>query len=319
MSNESRIKYFPISAFSVILGLAGLTIAFQKAVEILNFPVDLNVYLLGITVSIFVVIFTMYLLKFIMYRDEVKKDFYNPVKLNFFPTFSVALLLVSIAFISSNMVVSKYLWILGTVVHTYFTYKIISIWSFHPKFEIKHFNPAWFIPVVGNMLIPVAGIMHFNPEISWFFYSIGFLFWIVLFSIFIYRIIFHHPLPDKLVPTLAILIAPPATAFTAYVKLTNHVDSFAKILYYFALFLITFLLAEYKMFSKIKFYLSWWAYSFPIASMTIASVLMYHVTKLIFYKYITIILLVMLVLLIIVLIPKTINGILKHELCIEED
>jgi len=46
---------------------------------------------------------------------------------------------------------------------------------------------------------------------------------------------------------------------------------------------------------------------------------MYHVTELVFYKYITIVLLVMLVLLIIVLIPKTINGILKHELCIDED
>ena len=75
----------------------------------------------------------------------------------------------------------------------------------------------------------------------------------------VHRIIFHHPLPEKLIPTLAILIAPPATAFTAYVKLTHNVDSFAKILYYFALFLTTFLLAEYKMFSKIKFYLSWWA------------------------------------------------------------
>jgi tellurite resistance protein len=261
----------------------------------------------------------MYILKTVKYFDEVKKDFNSPVKLNFFPTISVGLLLLSIAFFSTNLLLSKYLWIVGTMIHTIFTYKIVSIWVLHPKFDIKHFNPAWFIPVVGNMLIPVAGIAHINQEILWFFYSIGLLFWIILFSIFIYRIIFHHPLPEKLIPTLAILIAPPAIGFTAYVKLTHNVDSFAKLLYYFALFLTTFLLSEYKMFSKIKFYLSWWAYSFPLASMSISSALMYHMTGLYIFKIISIALITILSLIILILIPKTIVAIKKYEICLEEE
>ncbi len=317
--NSDRIKFFPISAFSVILGLAGVTIAFQKAVEILNFPIDLNKYFLSITTIAFILISFMYILKTVKYFDEVKKDFNSPVKLNFFPTISVGLLLLSIAFFSTNLLLSKYLWIVGTMIHTIFTYKIVSIWVLHPKFDIKHFNPAWFIPVVGNMLIPVAGIAHINQEILWFFYSIGLLFWIILFSIFIYRIIFHHPLPEKLIPTLAILIAPPAIGFTAYVKLTHNVDSFAKLLYYFALFLTTFLLSEYKMFSKIKFYLSWWAYSFPLASMSISSALMYHMTGLYIFKIISIALITILSLIILILIPKTIVAIKKYEICLEEE
>ena len=240
--NSERIKYFPISAFSIILGLTGLAIVFQKAEEIMGFPFKIDMIIISITIAIFASISFMYLVKVFKFPDEVIDDFENPVKLSFFPTISISILLLSIAFLNIDMVTSKVLWIIGTTVHTFFTYKVISIWMMHPKFEIKHINPAWFIPVVGNILIPVAGVQHYSPEISWFFYSVGIIFWIVLFTIFMYRIIFFHPLPEKLLPTLAILISPAAIGFIAYVKLIHQIDSFARILYYFALFLTTFII-----------------------------------------------------------------------------
>jgi len=188
----------------------------------------------------------------------------------------------------------------------------------HPKFEIKHINPAWFIPVVGNILIPVAGVQHYNPEISWFFYSVGLIFWIVLFTIFMNRIIFFHPLPEKLLPTLAILISPAAIGFMAYVKLTHQVDSFARILYYFALFLTTLILTQYKMLSKIKFYLSWWAYSFPMDALVIGTLLMYHETGSQFFKAASWIIFIVLNGIILLLFTKTVKAIKNKQICIDE-
>ncbi|MEA3423489.1 MAG: SLAC1 anion channel family protein, partial [Bacillota bacterium] len=316
--NSERIKFFPISAFSIILGLTGLAIVFQKAEEIMGFPYKIDTVIISITIALFAVISLIYLLKLIKYPHEVVGDFENPVKLSFFPAISISILLLSIAFLGIDMMTSKVLWIVGTIIHALFTYKVISIWMMHPKFEIKHINPAWFIPVVGNILIPVAGVQHYNPEISWFFYSIGLIFWIVLFTIFMYRIIFFHPLPEKLLPTLAILISPAAIGFIAYVKLTHQIDSFARILYYFALFLTTFIFTQYKMLSKIKFYLSWWAYSFPISAMAIATMLMYHMTEIAVFKYSAYGLIVLLAAVVIILIPKTINAVVKGEICLEE-
>ena len=143
-------------------------------------------------------------------------------------------------------------------------------------------NPSWLIPAVGNILVPVAGVSHVSPEISWFFYSIGLILWIVLLAIFFNRIIFHKPLPERLLPTLFILIAPPSVAFLSYVKLTGFINEFTRILYYFALFLVALLCSQLKMFWKIKFYLSWWAYSFPISAVTIASIVMFHETGIYF-------------------------------------
>ena len=319
MKREYRIKYFPISFFSVILGMAGFAIAFQKAETILKITLNLSQYILTVTVIFFVIVFLIYLIKMIKFHNEVKMEFNHPIKLSFFPTFSISLLLLSIAFLSVNPIISKYLWISGTIIHFILTIIIISILIQHNKFEIKQMNPSWLIPAVGNILVPVAGVSHFSSEISWFFFSIGFIFWIILLIIFFNRIIFHSPLSNKLLPTLFILIAPPAVGFISFVKLTSGINEFAKILYYFALFLVFLLFAQIKLFYKIKFYLSWWAYSFPIAAITIATILMFHETRVIVFKYISLTLFALLCLVISVLLIKTTIAIFRKEICIEEE
>lgn len=319
MKKECRIKHFPVSFFSMILGMAGFTITFQKAEQVLQMPIHLSWYILMMTILFFIIISVVYLTKMIRFKDDVKNEFNHPIKLSFFPTFSISLLLLSVAFLSVNMIISKYLWLTGTMIHFIFTIKIISIWIQHSKFEIKHMNPAWFIPAVGNILVPVAGVSHFSSEISWFFFSIGLFFWIALFIIFFNRIIFHNPLPNKLLPTLFILIAPPAVGFISLVKLTGEVSEFSKILYYFGLFIVFLLFAQINLFQKIKFYLSWWAYSFPIAAITIATILMFHETNIDIFKYLSWILFSVLNVVIILLLAKTTIAISKKEICVEEE
>ncbi len=313
-----RIKYFPVSFFSIIMGLSGFVIALQKAQSVLKLPISFSPTLLTITISIFLIFSFVYLLKIIFFSKEVIEEFNNPIKLSFFPTFSISLLLISIALLSVSPVISKYFWIIGTAVHLFITLKIISIWIQHSKFEIKHMNPAWFIPAVGNILVPVAGVTHFSPEISWFFFSIGFVFWVVLFIIFFNRSIFHQPLVEKLLPTYFILIAPPAVGFISYIKLTENLNDFARILYYFALFLTILMLFQLKMFRNLKYYLSWWAYSFPISAITIASILFFHLTGSSVFMNISYALLILLSLIIIILITKTIQAIYRREICVEE-
>ncbi len=319
IKKECRIKHFPVSFFSVILGMTGFAVAFQKAEQVLEISVHLSRYILALTLVFFVVISIVYLIKVFRFRNEVNDEFNHPIKLSFFPTFSVSLLLLSVAFVSVDSVVSKYFWISGTIIHFILTIKVISVWIQHTKFDIKHMNPAWFIPAVGNILVPIAGVNHFSSEVPWFFYSVGLLFWIILLVIFFNRIVFHSPLPDKLLPTLFILIAPPAVGFISFVKLTGEVNEFAKILYYFGLFLTCLLFAQLKMFSKIKYYLSWWAYSFPIAAITIASIVMFQETGIDMFRYISLFFFGILNLIISILLIKTGMAIFRKQICVEEE
>ena len=318
MTDRFRLKYFPITYFSMVLGLAGFTIAFQQTEQVLHLSGHLSYFIQLFSSLVLLMLLLTYIIKIAIYPEAVKAEFKHPVKLAFFPTISISLLLISATFLGQNMQLSRYLWIVGTVLHFLFTLKIISTWMHDSKFEIKHMNPAWFIPAVGNIIVPIAGIQHFSAEISWFFFSIGFLFWIILLVIFFNRIIFHHPIPQKLLPTLFILIAPPVIGFVSYTKLTGEVTDFGKILYYIGLFFTILLLSQIKMFSRINFYLSWWAYSFPMAAVAIASLLMYQHTQLVGFQIMAVFFLIVLTLLIILLLIRTTMAIFRKEICIEE-
>ena len=314
----NRLKNFPISFLAICLGLIGFTLAWQKAESILKLPFLVSNYLLYFSILIIVIIFTIYILKLIKYPKEVKKEFNHPIKLNFYPIIAILFLISSIIYLAINMNVSRYFWWIGVIIQFIFTIIIMSAWIRHNKFEIHHINPSWFIPVVGCIIIPIAGVQHFSAELSWFFFSIGFFWWLILTTIVINRIIFHHPIAEKLIPTFFILFAPPIIGFIALTKLLNGLNPFGNMLYYFGVFLFVLILFQYKMFSKIKFYLSWWAYSFPIDALVIGTLLMYHETGSQFFKIVSWIIFISLNFLILGLSIKTIKAIKNKQICIEE-
>lgn len=315
---SERLQNFPISFFAVVMGLAGTTIAWQRTEALLSLQTGIGTTLLWFTVVVFLIIFFLYLVKFFKYNEEIKKEFKNIIKLSFFPTVSISLLLLSIALMEKYPDISRLLWILGAIAHFFLSVAVISIWIRHPSLEINAISPAWFIPVVGNILVPLSGVVYAPADISWFFFSAGLIFWGALFTILLYRLIFHNPLPERLLPTLFILIAPPAVGFIAYVKLTGEIDSFARILYYFGLFVFVLMVPQLKMLSRIKYYLSWWAYTFPVAALTISTILMYHQNHLGFFKYLALIMLILLSCAVVILAVMTLNAIKNRRICIED-
>lgn len=314
----TRIGNFPISFFAIVMGFTGFVIATQKVEESLEITDLPSTVLLAIDLLIFLVLTAVYAIKLIGHRPDCAREFNDPVRISFFPAFSISLLLVSIAFLPLSTVTSFVFWIIGTVLHLVLTLIILSIWVQQPKFEIKHMSPVWFIPVVGNILVPIAGVVHAPHEISWFFFSVGVVFWLVLQTLFFYRIFFHHPLPEKLLPTFFILLAPPAVGFIAYVKLIGGLDSFANVLYFFAAFVFLFLLVQMGMLRRVHFFLSWWAYSFPIAALTIASVLMYNQTEKLFFHVLSLVVFAVLIVVICTLAVLTVRNVLRARICVEE-
>lgn len=277
---SDRIAHFPIAFFAMIMGSGGLTLAWQKAAHSLSgVPEVISQILLLLTLSLFGWILLNYGRKFSKARPQVLAEFNHPIKISFFPAFSIGLILVSIALLPISKGTSLVFLLIGAPLHLLFTLHVMSQWIHHQKFQVQHSTPAWFIPVVGNILIPISAVEHGFIELSWFFFSIGMIYWLVLKTLIFNRVIFHDPLPEKLLPTLFILIAPPAVGFLSYLKL-NHgeLDNFAHILYYAAMFLLLLLLSQFSHFKKIPFFLSWWAYSFPIAAATISTLTMYEIT-----------------------------------------
>jgi tellurite resistance protein len=174
---------------------------------------------------------------------------------------------------------ARALWLAGATLHLLLTLYVLTQWIFQPHFNIHHSTPAWFIPVVGNILLPIAAVPLGYAEAGWFFFSIGLVFWLVLKVLVFNRFIFHEPLPARLLPTMFILVAPPSVGFLAYLQLNGgELNDFARVLFFTGVFLVTLLLAQARRFTGIDFYLSWWAYSFPLAAFAIAAQVYYALT-----------------------------------------
>jgi len=318
MTQNSRLANFPISFFAMVMGLSGLTIAWEKAQHVYALNLPINLLLTTITTTTFVILIMVYGFKLLNYRDQVQKELRHPIKLNFFPTISISLILLSVIFLSLNTTVSQYLWVCGSSLHLMFTLYVVNSWIHHEHYEIHHLNPAWFIPAVGNVLVPIAGVPLGYLDVSWFFFSIGMIFWIILLTIIFYRVLFHNPIQDRLLPTMFILIAPPAVGFISYMKLAVEIDTFARLLYFISLFFTLLLFAQISRFIKLKFFLSWWAYSFPIAAITVASLRMFDITSNHIYSYIGLFLLTVLTFVVGLLLVRTLSAILRKDICIEE-
>ncbi len=314
----NRLKFFPIMMFAIIMGLAGLTIVFQKSNEILGFGgMFANILTILVTI-LFIIISVIYIIKMIRYMGAVKKEFAHPIRINFFPASAISFLLLSAVYHPINHDISYYSFIIGTVMQTFFTFYVISFWI-NQNLELQHSNPAWFIPIVGNVLVPVAGAGMIDTNILMYYFAIGMFFWVILTAILINRIIFHHQLAAKFMPTLFIFIAPPAIGFIAYVKMNGgDIDLFASFLYNLALFFTFLLFFMYKNFIGLKFFISWWAFTFPLTAVTIASMLAFKLTNIVLYKYFAYIFMLVASIVLLLVAITTIKNMLKGKVCIQE-
>jgi len=300
------------------MGTAGLALAWQKAHLVLGTPLIIGAALRGTVSALFVVLLIVYGLKALRYPQAVGMEMRHPVRINFFPTVSISLLLLAIAYLESAPEAAFWLWSAGALLHLGLTLAIFGSWLHHTHYDVKHANPAWFIPVVGNIIIPIAGIHLASPELSWFFFSIGLVFWIVLLTIVLYRLFFHEPLPVRLAPTLFILLAPPSVGFIAYLGLTGELDAFARILYYTALFLALLLASNAVRFLRLPFFISAWAYSFPLAALTLATLIMSARLPGPLFDAMATGLLALLSLVVAVLALRTVIAVQRREICIPE-
>ncbi|PSM52217.1 tellurite-resistance/dicarboxylate transporter (TDT) family protein [Campylobacter blaseri] len=308
----TNLENFPIMFFTVIMGFSGLTMSYEKLDNIFHISNVIFEILKYFTTILFFMISGFYLAKFIKYPKAVKEEFSHPIKINFFAAFSISVLLISNLWSKHALIYNTFFYT-GMVVQTFLTFYVISFWI-NNNLSINASNPSWFMPIVGNLVIVSAA--RESSHYLWYFFSIGMFFWIVLFTIIFYRIIFHDQLAQKFMPTLFITIAPPSIAFGDYEKLSSNFDNFSFVFLSLSIFFTALILFMYKNFIKLEFFLSWWAFTFPVAVACKAFLKAYEITGDTFFIVIGLLAFLALLILICIVTYETLKSLIKGEVSV---
>ncbi len=317
-SFASRLEHLPVSLFAVPLGLSGWALLLLKLGEGSPWLRGPGLAAAALGLAVFVAVLIAYGLKILRHPRRVSEEFRHPVRMSFFPVAAKVLLVQSIVLLPLQREVSFGLWLAGTLLQTVLLFSIVSFWVRHQGFQIHHLNPAWFMPVVGAILVPVAGVEHAPAALNWWFFSVGLVLWIVLFTVVLNRLIFHPPLPERLAPTLFILFAPPAIGFISWVKLVPEAGPFAQILFSFSLFLAVLVFLQVPQLRRLPFYLSWWAYSFPLAALGVALILQARLTGEPGYRWAAVLVALALTAVVFLLVGLTVGAMRRRTICVEE-
>lgn len=315
-----ELAHMPINLFASVMGFAGLALAWLAAGHAgVNGADTVGSALRVLTTLLFIGLLVAYSFKVAWYYPSVKQEFAHPVKLNFFAAIPISAILLAQLWLTSNDVIAQFLWALGAIGMLITTLATLNSWLHQERYQPGHVNPAWFIPVVGNMLIPIAGVPLGHVEVSWFFFSTGFVFWVIMMTIVVARLIFQAPLPSRLQPTLFILLAPPAVGFLALTALeAQTLSTLTRVLFYAGLFLGVLMGSNLIRFIRLPFFVSGWAYAFPMAALTLATLKMSALTNHQGLAMFAVALLATLSCLVLLLSYKTVKAAIKGELFVPE-
>lgn len=314
---RSSVQHLPVNLFGAVMGLSGLSLAWRGASKVFGTSPAIADVIGVVAVITFVALAIGYLAKWRLYPAAVKAEFNHPVAGNFFGTITIAILLLSSVVGVYSETLGQVVWTIGSVLTIALTYVIASR-LFRGKGDPTHVGPAWLIPGVATLDIAVAGgtmPMAWAPEVNLFAVSVGAVMALVFFVMIFSRLVHHDPLPAGMVPSLIILIAPFEVGFLAYVNVTQHVDMFAALLFYFGLFLFVVLAA--KVFRRsVPFAASWWAISFPMAALSNAALKYAHHADTGMLHIVAAVILALLTLAIAVLFVRTLHRLFTHRLLV---
>lgn len=256
------------------MSLTGLSVAWRMAHQQFGlFELPSQVFATLAVIS-FVTLAAAYLGKVIRAPDAAIAEFRHPVASSLFGTVTISLLLLPLVVAPISLLAARVLWIIGAVAMASLAAVIVDRWL-GGRFQPAQAAPAWMVPVIGLLDIPLA-----LPTLQWpelhavrmGALAVGLFFAIPLFTLILSRLVFGEPLPGNLRPSLLILLAPFSVGTSAYVVTSGRFDAFAEALTAIMVFLLPVLAVRLRdLRGCCPFRVSWWAAGFPLAASAIAT------------------------------------------------
>lgn len=271
---------FPIGCFGICLGLSSQAVlwralATSPATKFLHIPLFINLVLWLLAVAILFCVSFTYILKILFYFEAIKREYFHPVRVNFFFAPWVVCMFLALAAPPSLFPNKLQPAILCIFMLPYFLLelKIYGQWLSGGKRRLcKVANPSSHLSVVGNFVGAILAAKVGWVEPAKFLWAVGFAHYFVVFVTLYQRLPTSEALPRDLHPVYSMFIAAPSAASMAWQNIYGHFDEVSRTCYFIALFLYVSLVVRIKFFTGFRFSVAWWSYTFPMTTFAVATI-----------------------------------------------
>jgi tellurite resistance protein len=267
------LKYLYPGWYAVVMGLAGLALAWNRAAPLMgDVAAAASQALGGLAALVFVVLLAATVQRWRQHPEAWAEDQRHPVRHTFIAALPVAMILlatVAVATLGPSPLASA-LWWVGCVAQLGITVWVLRRWwagNGTGGLQWTGVTPALLIPIVGNVLVPLAGVPLGQMEWAAAQFGIGLMFWPLVMALLVVRIAVHGIWPERLRPTAFIVIAPPSVVGLAVLQL-GALPLLGWMCWGMALACLLWAGALAKQIAGMPFGLTHWAVSFPLAAFT---------------------------------------------------
>ncbi|XP_078446002.1 S-type anion channel SLAH2-like [Wolffia australiana] len=271
---------FPISSFGICMGMGSQailwkTLAASPATKFLRISSLVNILLWCTSLLLMIAISVTYALKAVFYLEAVRREFYHPVRMNFFfaPWIAVLFLFLGLPEVVHVDFHGGAAWYCLMAPILFLELKIYGQWMSGGQRRLSRVaNPSNHLAIVGNFVGALLGASLGLKEGPIFFFAVGLAHYAVLFVTLYQRLPTNETLPKELHPVFFLFVAAPSVASLAWARISGTFDYVSRIAYFIALFLYASLAVRVNFFRGFRFSMAWWAYTFPTTGAAIATI-----------------------------------------------
>ena len=260
----SAARRVPPNFFSIPFGVAGLAVVWRLAGQFYGVPVWIGDVLFVMAAAAWALLMVIYAGSAVVDPASVTRHLRDPVLVPFLSLAALVGMLLAVGLEDMARTAGIVLFAASLAAATLFggwTMGQLRVAGMNEE----RLHSGYFLPTVAGGLIAASGAALAGlPQLGWVCFGVGVLSWVMLSSVILGRLISRSRPPAPLVPTLAIEVAPPALAGSAYFTLTgNHVDAVTYGIAGYSLLMLLVQVTLLPIYRRIPFTPGFWAFTFP--------------------------------------------------------
>ena len=258
----------PLNTFAISLGLTGLAEVWTCACAALNIPSVVAECLWIVAAIGWLLMIAAHIARGARSEASFASQLRHPAQGSIAAILPIVGMLLGINLHGFWALGGTILVVASIVVSTVFAGWILAFWM-RGELALESVHGGYLLPTVAASFVAGGAASVIGARmLATGAFAVGVLFWALMFALVAGRLAFRAPLPGPLVPTIAILMAPPAVAGVSWFDFNGgRIDAVEEGLLGIAIILVLMQLTFLPRYLRLGFSLGFWSFTFPAGSM----------------------------------------------------